>query len=213
MSDHPEFITLQVDFPLDNVIEALGNSLDYEQLVELINGLDEGVSDWDLTWPLCQHFEKLTEDYHREKMMTNGEGPSFYVASKVRHFQMWLEFIRRDNNVISSWVKKMDGIDLSGGVEERTQEEWVQISKECMEEAASCDVLVFYAENGEMWQGAFMEVGAALGAGRRVHVVGKDNPYLGEILFPHPNVYKFESVQEAFSEGWEYMKRKYPTRK
>jgi len=142
--------------------------------------------------------------------MSKKDGPKFYVASKVVHWRMWQEF-KKDNNIIATWIDRMEGLPLVDGVEERTPEEWVEIAQSCMDEAARCDVLVFYARPGERWRGAFMEIGAALGAGARVHVVvdgddvdGRLQNDFGEILLPHPNVREREDLDAAFKSGWTY---------
>ena len=143
----------------------------------------------------------------RSRKRSANDPPKFYVASKVKHYQMWLEY-KEFYNIISTWIMRMPPSKMIDGVEDRNPEEWEEVAVECMREAAECDVLIFYGCRDEIWRGGFMEIGSALGAGKRVYVVleeGIEAGSLGQILLPHPNVFRANSITEAFEEGFKYV--------
>ena len=116
---------------------------------------------------------------------------SFYVASKVYHYPMWQKLREEGAPISASWI------DLVEGERERSDEEWGDISQMCLREAAAADVLLLYAEMGDVLRGAYMEMGAALAAGNMVGVVVPSEFEVTEILLPHPSVSRFKCLKDA----------------
>jgi hypothetical protein len=89
----------------------------------------------------------------------------FYVASRAsipERGQMWRRWRARGIQITSSWIDE----DGDGQTEDFT-ELWHRIQREIEQ----CDVLVLYAETGDFpLKGALIEVGMALGMGKRVVV-------------------------------------------
>jgi len=119
---------------------------------------------------------------------------TFYVASRMRHYKMWLEYFRKGALIVSSWIHE------AHREEKRTKAEWVHRAELNIKEATEADILVFYArEDDQNWRGAWQEVGAALAAGKHVRVVKVGDPDLGEMLLPHPRVCVYDSLEEALN--------------
>ena len=55
-------INVDAELSVEEIVRVMGR----EQVVELIKALDVALADWDLTLELCDHFDKLREDYARE---------------------------------------------------------------------------------------------------------------------------------------------------
>lgn len=93
---------------------------------------------------------------------------NLYVASKANMGDYWKVIrqtarVRYDVRIISSWI------DESGEGESESMEAlWVR----CIQEAASCDAVLALHRSGDVWKGAFVEIGAALAAGKHVFVIG-----------------------------------------
>jgi hypothetical protein len=88
-----------------------------------------------------------------------------YVSSKRQHVELWRTWRKRGYNIISSWI------DLEGGVEiDKLGREYWPV---WLAEAARAEFLIFYAAPWDGRQeGALLEIGAALTAGRTVLCVG-----------------------------------------
>jgi hypothetical protein len=101
-----------------------------------------------------------------------------YVASKASYgprWQLWRERWRAELphvRVVSSWI------DISGPGEGL---DWALF----LHEAKRCDVLIAEYHSGEEWNGAFVEIGAALAVGADVICIGDVPP--GSWV-QHPNV-------------------------
>lgn len=87
-----------------------------------------------------------------------------YVASKSRHGQMWRDLRGDGLPICSTWIDESDGGATA---------DWGDLWSRCVAEASSADALLALHVDGEEWKGAFVEIGAALAAGRPVFVVGK----------------------------------------
>ena len=113
-----------------------------------------------------------------------------YVASKSEHGPMWQRW-RRDLadhgvlNIISTWIDE-SAVDASDDLADL----WVR----CIGESNSADAVIAYHQRGEVWKGAFIEIGSALAAGTPVIVVG-DPP--GSWV-EHPLVRRVATLQRAF---------------
>jgi len=95
-----------------------------------------------------------------EKMARKG----IYVASRVRHAEMWRKWRDRAGvPIISTWID-----EAGEGETEDFSELWARITAEVL----SCERVVFFAGPGDPpFKGALIEVGIALGAGLPVTVV------------------------------------------
>lgn len=124
-----------------------------------------------------------------ETLTAASEAPSgalqrYYVASKTEHADMWKAMRAEGAPIISTWLDEA-GVGETG--------DFTDLWQRCVAEVRSCDRLVAYHSDGDVWKGAFVEIGAALAAGIPVSVVG-DPP--GSWL-AHPLVTRSASVRQA----------------
>lgn len=87
-----------------------------------------------------------------------------YVASKSELGPMWAD--KRDRRgfpIISTWID-----ECGEGETEDLADLWLR----CITEASTCDALVAYHRPGDVWKGAFIEIGAALAGDIPVFVAG-----------------------------------------
>lgn len=106
------------------------------------------------------------------------------MASKSDHGPMWVERRSAGAPIVSTWIDEGDVGDLLDAM---------ALWERCVDEAAGASCVVAYHEPGEVWKGAFVEIGAALGAGRPVFVVG-DPP--GSWI-NHPTVFRRPTLEDA----------------
>jgi hypothetical protein len=86
--------------------------------------------------------------------------PKLYVASKSRHCHFWQGISAAGLDVIaSSWIDWPPNFSNEDPTAEQCAEHW----QRCCEEAASCDVLLLFAQEGEQQRGSLVELGACLG--------------------------------------------------
>lgn len=86
-----------------------------------------------------------------------------YTASRTRHAPRWKDLRASGVPIIATWI------DEAGPGETADMSElWGR----CINEAKSAGAVILYREDGETLKGALVEVGAALGAGVPVYVVG-----------------------------------------
>jgi hypothetical protein len=138
---------------------------------------------------LCSTVVKVTN----QTCLSRGKsivGLKIYIASKIKHYKRWRELREFEGlNIISSWVDK----DIEHEVE-YSDEYWIQTAEECIREAAEADLLVFYAEHDETWEGCYMELGAALSHEKPVFILVTtlglydELPEFSKILLNHPLV-------------------------
>jgi hypothetical protein len=76
---------------------------------------------------------------------------------------------------------------------EPTQDEWVGHWDRCCREAAEADIVLIFACAEERQNGALLEAGSALGAGKQVYVV---SPHAWSWK-QHPRVRVFDSLEAA----------------
>lgn len=109
-----------------------------------------------------------------------------YIASKTIHAERWRNYRRDCIPIISTWIDEA-GVGESADLSDL----WCR----CIAEAMEADILVAYQAPGEVWKGAFIEIGAALAAQKPVLVVGPN----AELSFAkHPLVKTgFEQVFDA----------------
>jgi hypothetical protein len=115
-----------------------------------------------------------------------------YVASKSKHYYWWQALRAAGLPIAASWL------DWPGNRGELglTEQDWREHSEKCLREAASCDVLLLHAQDGEAHFGALLECGAALAAGKTVFLVA---PHHWPFLRCHPLVRSFDSLSAAIA--------------
>ena len=101
--------------------------------------------------------------------------PTIYSASKIWHAPKWLEL--RDIygfNIIATWI------NIPCGSPENKSEAKILTPAEkrtlwyaCKTEPVEADFTVIYSEPGDEHRGALVEIGAALGAGKYVYMLGQ----------------------------------------
>lgn len=121
--------------------------------------------------------------------------PAIYTASKTKHAAKWRKLRADGVNVISTWIDEAESgqtIDFK------------DLWRRCVTEAAKCDALLLYVENGEELKGALVEVGAALAMGTPVFLVGQ--PGASGTWPAHELVHPCETVEQvltAITKYWE----------
>jgi hypothetical protein len=110
--------------------------------------------------------------------------PSIYIASKSTHGARWRSLRAAGVPIISTWIDE---------AEPGATSDWPDLWSRCVGEAACADALVVYREEGETLKGAWVEVGAALAAGRKVYAVGCDEFSVRH----HPNFHVAGTLDQA----------------
>jgi hypothetical protein len=93
--------------------------------------------------------------------------------------------------LVASWIDapfNHDGSELSA-------DEWAEHWGKCCREAAEADIVLMFACAEERQNGALLEVGAALGAGKWVYLV---SPHAWSWRH-HPRVRVFDTLEAAVS--------------
>lgn len=107
-----------------------------------------------------------------------------YIASKTAHGRDWRELRATGVPIISTWIDEAEAGATS---------DWPDLWSRCVEEASTCAALVVYREPGEVLKGAWVEVGAALAAGRPVFAVGIDEFSVRH----HPGITRCDLLADA----------------
>jgi len=113
--------------------------------------------------------------------------PCVYVASRLQYASMWRSYREgwaTSVRVTSRWLDVVGEVSDKGGL-------WQGL----MADIVRSDVLLAYGEAGEVWQGALVEVGAALALGKPVLVVGAGV----NSFWSHPLVTRFDTVEAAMA--------------
>lgn len=104
---------------------------------------------------------------------------TIYTASKAIYGPMWRVLREKGWPINSTWI------DESG---EGQTGDWADLWSRCVTEAATADALLVYARSGDVLKGALVEVGAALAAGKPVHVVDPESTLAAHSWTRHPLV-------------------------
>lgn len=104
------------------------------------------------------------------------EAAGVYIASKASHGPRWQELRAEGYPIVSTWIDE-SGVGATS--------DWSDLWRRCVSEAASASVLVAYRELGETLKGAWVEVGAALAAGKVVVLCGDFHEFS---VRHHPNI-------------------------
>lgn len=86
-----------------------------------------------------------------------------YIASKTTHGARWRDLRASGVPIISTWIDE-------SGVGETN--DWPGLWHRCVREASQAAATIVYREPNEVLKGAFVEMGAALAAGRLVFAIG-----------------------------------------
>jgi hypothetical protein len=112
-----------------------------------------------------------------------------YVASKSCHWPWWQALRAAGVPIAASWLDAPFNHDGS----EPTPDDWTAHWDRCCREAAEADITLMFAGAEERQNGALLEVGAALGAGRQVYLVSPHDWSWKH----HPRVRVFDTLEAA----------------
>jgi hypothetical protein len=114
-----------------------------------------------------------------------------YVASKVKHAEMWKGLRQAGEPIISTWI------DEAG---EGQTKDYGELAVRCLSEIGTATALIVYCESGELLKGALLEAGVALASGVPVYCVGTCNS-ISRVFIHHPIWHTCESIQDALAEA------------
>lgn len=110
-----------------------------------------------------------------------------YVASKVKHAEMWKTLRASGVPINSTWIHEARDKESPS-----LPDLWVR----CVGEARSAHAVLLYVEPGEVLKGALVEVGAALAYNVPVFIVGEpDGSWV-----QHPCCYRCDSIENALEQ-------------
>jgi hypothetical protein len=102
---------------------------------------------------------------------------------------MWQALRAANVPIVSSWIDA----PFNHNGSEPTPDGWREHWETCISEAASADITLAYCRSDENQNGAFLEIGAALSAGKQVYLV-TDHDWSWR---HHPRVRRFASLESA----------------
>lgn len=114
-----------------------------------------------------------------------------YIASKVKYAQYWPGLREK--------LKSIGHVLTSTWIDEAAQGEsndLRDLSHRCIREATSSDIMILYCDKGDYLKGALLEVGAALGSGKRVYQVGHCDS-ISTVFQNHENWVNFETISDV----------------
>ena len=91
--------------------------------------------------------------------------------------------------IVASWIDA----PFNHNGNELTQDEWTAHWEKCCREASEADIVLMFACAEERQNGALIEIGCALGAGKQVYLVSPHNWSWKE----HPRVRVFDTLEAA----------------
>jgi Nucleoside 2-deoxyribosyltransferase len=110
-----------------------------------------------------------------------------YCASKSKHHLWWATLRAAGIPITATWVDWDHNENPNG---EPSNDAWRKHWSGCIEQARDCDILLVYCGPEENQNGAFLEIGSALGAGKTVYLVTEHEWSWQH----HPNVRRFVSL-------------------
>ena len=114
-----------------------------------------------------------------------------YVASKVKHAEMWRKLRKSGESIVSTWI------DEAG---EGQTTDYGELAVRCLSEIGTATALILYCEPGETLKGALMEAGVALASGVPVYCVGTCES-ISRVFIHHPLWHISESLEDAIAEA------------
>jgi hypothetical protein len=117
---------------------------------------------------------------------------SIFPACKSKHHPFWAALRACGLNICAQWVDW--GPNKTG--ETPTVEMWREHWRVDLEQAAAADIVLAYCRADENQNGAFLEIGAALGSGKRVYLVAPDFDWSWR---HHPRVTSFPTLDAAIA--------------
>jgi hypothetical protein len=113
-----------------------------------------------------------------------------YTASKTKHAHLWKDLRAAGAPIISTWID-----EAGEGASADLHDLWDR----CITESRCCKALIVYREPQDVLKGAWVEIGAALAAGKPVYAVGLD----GFTISNYRGIKHFKSLADAFkAAGW-----------
>lgn len=113
-----------------------------------------------------------------------------YTASKTKHAHLWKDLRAAGAPIISTWID-----EAGEGESADLHDLWDR----CITESRCCKALIVYREPADVLKGAWVEIGAALAAGKPVYAVGLD----GFTISNYRGITHFASLADAFkAAGW-----------
>jgi hypothetical protein len=112
-----------------------------------------------------------------------------YPASKSRHWAFWQALRAAGVDIRASWVDW----DHNHADSEPTDAEWRDHWEQCVREASEADVVLVYARSDERQNGALIEMGAGLAAGKQVFLVADYDWSVAH----HPRCRRFKTLADA----------------
>lgn len=122
----------------------------------------------------------------RKMLDETRQAQGIYIASKSVHGKRWRDLRKSGVNVLSSWIDE---------AEQAATFNWPDLWTRCVSEASECAALIIYREPGEILKGAWVELGAALAAGRPAFAVGIDDFSIRH----HPGIVIARTFDEALA--------------
>lgn len=129
--------------------------------------------------------------------------PRIYTASKVHRAPMWRQLRKEYSpwlNLISTWINE-DITPMMESDAETCERGWIKN----ITEAGDCNWLVCYAEKDDPLSGTLVEIGAALGSGATVYILGdcsrystwRHHPFVEHLTTIHPSTTPIDAVRAA----------------
>lgn len=116
-------------------------------------------------------------------------GATVYTASKPHHAPMWRAIRAAGLDIVATWIDFGDKSEVT---------DWTKLWVDCAAESALADVTLVYIEPGDELRGAYVEMGCALAAGKRVFFVNPNDVHVTDAVH-HPMVSIFGSLHEAIA--------------
>jgi hypothetical protein len=114
----------------------------------------------------------------------------FYVASKVKHTQLWRGLRERGCNITASWIDE---------AEEGQTASYSELAERCLRDIKVSRFVVLYCKHGELLKGALIEAGMALALNKEVRCVGNCHS-ISRVFKSHPLWKKHRSILSAVRE-------------
>jgi len=86
-----------------------------------------------------------------------------YIASKTKHAERWKILRANKFPIISTWIDE---------AEQGQSQDLNDLWHRCINEASNCACMIIYAEEQEILEGAFIELGCALSNNKPIFAVG-----------------------------------------